>query len=100
MIFRVLFSLFLLSSFITNVYAASCLDVFAGSGALGLEALSRGAKSVVLLERNPKAHQAISQHLQNLPCEANAQVLHCDALKYLAQPAEQSFDIIFSTGGN
>ncbi|MDT7526555.1 16S rRNA (guanine(966)-N(2))-methyltransferase RsmD [Pseudidiomarina sp. GXY010] len=80
------------------------LDAFAGSGALGFEALSRGAASVTLLERNKQAATLLQQHAKVLnqamqardlaePCQAEA--LATDALTYLAQPAPQQFDVVF-----
>lgn len=47
---------------------AVCLDLFCGSGALGLEALSRGAKHCTFIDAEPRALQAINQHLQTLHC--------------------------------
>jgi 16S rRNA (guanine966-N2)-methyltransferase len=71
---------------------ARCLDLFAGSGALGLEALSRGASEVVFIEK----HRAIAQQLeQNLALLKSANmVINNDAKRYLQQ-ASKPFDIIF-----
>ena len=43
-----------------------CLDMFAGTGALGFEALSRGAQLVHMIEQSPKAHQSIKENYQSL----------------------------------
>lgn len=75
------------------VREAQCLDLFAGSGALGLEALSRGAAEVVLVEKHPKAASTLQANLTTLKA-TNAQVLNQDALEYLNQ-ASTPFDIIF-----
>lgn len=70
-----------------------CLDLFAGSGALGLEALSRGAGSVCFLEQDVGASRLIRQHLQTLKASA-AEVVTTDTLQWLAKNG-QPMDIIF-----
>lgn len=70
-----------------------CLDLYAGSGALGLEALSRGASEVVFVETDPDAARAVATTLQLLQCN-RGRVARLDAEAFLAQPAEP-FDIIF-----
>ena len=69
------------------------LDLFAGSGQLGIEALSRGAKSCVFVDRNPAAVQIIRQNLQRAHLSQAAQVVGTDALSYLTRPKEQ-FDLV------
>ncbi|MDH5444320.1 MAG: 16S rRNA (guanine(966)-N(2))-methyltransferase RsmD [Gammaproteobacteria bacterium] len=73
---------------------ARCLDPFAGSGALGLEALSRGAGEVMMLDLSPKVVKQLKENLQLLGCD-RASVLQQDAVNYLKQPPEQPFDIVF-----
>ncbi|MCY1395074.1 Ribosomal RNA small subunit methyltransferase D [compost metagenome] len=70
------------------------LDAFAGSGALYLEALSRGAETAVALDSNPAAIANLKQNLETLRC-AKGQVLQSDALRYLQNPATQAFDLVF-----
>ncbi len=70
-----------------------CLDLFAGSGALGLEALSRGAAEVVIVEQDRNAAQQIRQHLQTLNCQTG-QVKNDNAFNYLNGPATE-FDVVF-----
>lgn len=78
-----------------DIQGARCLDVFAGSGALGLEALSRGADYSLLLERDTRAANALRQNLQLLKTEAG-QLLHQDSLQYLAgDNPGKGFDIVF-----
>lgn len=72
---------------------ARCLDAFAGSGALGLEAFSRGAKQVVFLEQSPKAHASLQKIISTFN-SPKLQLLQTDALKYL-QSNSKEFDIIF-----
>lgn len=76
-----------------DIHNARVLDAFAGSGALGLEALSRGAKEVVFLEKHPKAALQLKNNLTDLNVP-NAQVWAGDALQWLdSQP--EPYDIIF-----
>lgn len=72
---------------------ARCLDCFAGSGALGLEALSRGAGSVTLLEQNYKVSIQLVKNLQILQTQ-QAQVITVNSLRWLAQQGD-SFDVVF-----
>ena len=76
---------------------ARVLDLFAGSGALGLEALSRGAKEAVFVDANPKACSVIKANLEKSRLGSDAAVFNIDAKKYLqkAAGAGLKFDIIF-----
>jgi len=71
----------------------SCLDLFAGTGVMGFEALSRGATQVVLIEKSRAAYQALLDNKASLKA-TNAQVLNLDALQFLKQH-HQKFDVIF-----
>lgn len=71
-----------------------CLDVFAGSGALGIEALSRRARTVTMIEQHPGAMEAIKQFLHQVQ-DTRAKLIETDALRVLAKPAEAPFDIVF-----
>lgn len=75
------------------IHGARCLDLFAGSGALGLEALSRGAGEVMLVEKHPVAARTLRDNLAVLDAQ-HAVVINTDALHYLAQAAVP-FDVIF-----
>ncbi len=72
---------------------ARCLDLFAGSGAFGFEALSRGAARAVLVERDAAAATALRANGARLAA-AGAEIVEADALSYLAGTAEP-FDIVF-----
>lgn len=75
------------------VSGARCLDLFAGSGVLGLEALSRGAAAVVLVDRD----RSVIRHLQDVVAQldaAGASVVAADALAWLG-PQRGPFDIVF-----
>jgi|SRR5699024_8629751 len=73
-----------------------CLDLFAGSGSLGIEALSRGFSEAVFIDRSKKAIQTIRENIQMLGIEDRTQVVQRDALRYLhiAGEKKQSFDLI------
>jgi 16S rRNA (guanine966-N2)-methyltransferase len=78
-----------------DIQGARCLDLFAGSGALGLEALSRGAGASVLIEKSPLAATALMKNLKLLNAE-HAHVVNTDALTYLANTEPQlPFDVVF-----
>ncbi len=70
-----------------------CLDLFAGSGALGFEAASRGAARVVMIERDRAAYEALQRNRATLGADA-VEIVHADALAWLAGNRE-SFDLIF-----
>lgn len=76
-----------------RVTGARVLDLFAGSGALGLEALSRGAGEVVFVDRNRAATEAIAEHLKTLDCD-HGRVVCNTAEAFLGQGKEQ-FDVVF-----
>jgi 16S rRNA (guanine966-N2)-methyltransferase len=76
-----------------DIAGARCLDLYAGSGALGLEALSRGATQVVFVDAEPAVTRHLSTMLEELGCD-RGQVVQSDAARYLAGVPE-SFDIVF-----
>ena len=71
------------------------LDIFAGSGNLGIEALSRGAALAVFVENNPRALDAIELNVRSLGCEARTEIYQADALAYIEQEKRQ-YDIVFA----
>ena len=76
------------------ISGARCLDLFAGSGALGLEALSRGAKQLVFVEQAVAAARALQEQLVRFGGETRGQVVEMGAARYLRAVA-QPFDIVF-----
>ena len=71
----------------------TCLDLFAGTGAMGFEALSRNAKSVTMIESANIAFKALKQNQELLNAQ-NCQILNIDALQFLASNT-QKFNVIF-----
>ncbi len=71
-----------------------CLDLFAGSGALGFEAASRGAERVVMIEKSPKVLAALHENHELLHKPAAVEIIRGDALQYLAS-TKARFDLIF-----
>lgn len=76
-----------------DIRNARCLDAFAGSGALGFEAYSRGASHVVFIEQSPKAHASLQNTIRQFDTP-NLHLIKTDTLNYLNQSTEQ-FDLIF-----
>ena len=77
------------------VPGSHCLDLFAGSGALGFEAASRGAASVLLAERNRDAIARLRENVHLLQAEARIRIHAGDALSLLRGPPDQPADIVF-----
>lgn len=76
-----------------TLYGKRCLDLFAGSGALGFEAASRGAEQVVMVEKDRAAFRALQENAKKLGCANVAQ--HCaDGLEFVRQ-ARGQFDVVF-----
>ena len=80
-----------------TVQGATVLDLFAGSGSLGLEALSRRAKEVIFVENGVWAIKTIYQNLEGLDLKRNASVMFLDAFKALKrlEREEKTFTLIF-----
>lgn len=76
-----------------QIAGARCLDLFSGSGALGLEALSRGAREVVMVEQDRDAAAQIRQHLQTLK-SSSGRVESGDVFRFLEGPATP-FEVVF-----
>ena len=76
-----------------RVAGSRCLDLFAGSGALGLEALSRGAVEVVFVDVEPAVARYLLERLRELGCD-RGRVIRSDATRFLEGPV-QVFDLVF-----
>ena len=77
-----------------HLAGARCLDLFAGTGALGLEALSRGAADVLFIETSPIAVRSLLKNIASLQA-TNATVRRADAVNYLQHPGADQFEIVF-----
>lgn len=82
-----------LFSMLGDLEGAVVLDLFAGSGALGLEALSRGAASATFVDSDARAVAAVRRNLESLG--ATADVRRRDALAHLEAAAGAEFDLVF-----
>lgn len=78
-----------------RVVGAKCLDLYAGSGSFGLEALSRGAKTCDFVDESRKAVNIIKQNLKTCGFEKQAEVHQDNAIKYVANVYEK-YDLIFA----
>jgi len=78
-----------------EVAGKRALDLFAGSGALGVEALSRHAAEVVFVEKSKSAARQLRDNLQLLKATDRARVHQADALRWLTGSSGTSFDLIF-----
>ena len=71
-----------------------CLDLFAGSGALGFEAASRGAAKVVMIEQAPRVLAALHENARLIGAESTVEIRRGDAIQYLSS-TKAKFDLIF-----
>lgn len=83
----------LMSILAPRLPGATVVDLFAGSGALGLEALSRGASHATFVERSRRAIRAIERNIRSLGAEGRTTVVSGDALAHLRSLAPHSRDL-------
>lgn len=76
-----------------DIVGSRCLDLYAGSGALGFEAASRGAKLVVQVEKNAQACKSLKENTETLAAD-QITIINMDVSRYLAQNAK-IFDLVF-----
>jgi 16S rRNA (guanine966-N2)-methyltransferase len=74
---------------------ASVLDLFAGTGGVGIEALSRGARRVVFVDAAPAAVRTIGENLEITSLADRAQIIRSDAFQFLERRGHESFDLIY-----
>ena len=80
-----------------DLYDSRFLDLFAGSGGIGIEALSRGARNAVFVENDRAAQKCIRQNLDKTRLSDQAKVMQTDVIAYLSRYSEADpFDIIFA----
>jgi 16S rRNA (guanine966-N2)-methyltransferase len=77
-----------------KIRGATCLDAFAGSGALGFEAFSRGAASVILLEQDQYAYASLEKHVASFNAPTAINSIKTNTLDFL-QKTTMQFDIVF-----
>lgn len=80
-----------------KVYGSYFLDLYAGTGGIGIEALSRGAKRVIFVESNPYLRRTLKENISSLGFEDKAEVIARDAGTFLEKAIEKEdrFDILF-----
>lgn len=78
-----------------RVHGATVLDLFAGTGSVGIEALSRGARFVRFVDRHPAAIRTIQANLRLTGLGGMAEVLRADAFKILETPRDLAFDLVY-----
>lgn len=79
----------------TDIVDANFLDLFGGTGSVGIEALSRGARSCLFLELNPKALLTLKNNLIKTRTVEKSRVTRGDALKFLSMLSRERFDYIY-----
>jgi 16S rRNA (guanine(966)-N(2))-methyltransferase RsmD len=80
----------------SDIEGAAFLDLFAGTGSVGIEALSRGASKVVFVDRSRKAIDTVRRNLQITRLAGRAEVIHRDVFRFLEMtPASLLFDYIY-----
>lgn len=93
----------LFSSLGERVMGVAFLDLYAGSGAIGIEALSRGASSAVFVEHDSSVAEVIWDNLRTTKVSERAEVIVDDVESFVARPPKQSFELVmvdppFATG--
>lgn len=78
-----------------DIVGATFLDVFGGTGSVGIEALSRGALSCLFLELNSKAVATIKDNLIRTRTQDAGKVIQTDSFRFLSNPGASSFDYIY-----
>ena len=78
-----------------DIEGRQVLDLFGGSGQLGLEAASRGAAAVTIVENDRKAQQIIGENIRTCKLEDRCRLVAGDGITYLGRQKKESFDLIF-----
>ena len=86
----------LFNSIGSEVIGAEVLDAFAGTGSVGLEALSRGAKSAVFIERDNIAAKILAKNINTLAAEDQAKIIRTSVLNWVENNNHEQFDLIFA----
>ena len=86
----------LFNSLADTISGAKVLDAFAGSGAVGFEAISRGASSVIFIERDRIAQKVIQKNIETLGCSTQSTLIKASISAWSSQNIDTQFDIIFA----
>ncbi len=78
-----------------EIDGSTFLDLFAGTGSVGIEAISRGARQVVFVDNNRRAIETVEKNLELTGFQSKARVLHTDALSLLSRNVEEPFDYVY-----
>jgi 16S rRNA (guanine966-N2)-methyltransferase len=78
-----------------DIADSSILDLFAGTGGVGIEALSRGARRAVFVDLDPKSIQTIRENLKSTRLGDRAVVIRSDSFRYLGRAEHEAFDLIY-----
>ncbi len=78
----------------STIQGARVLDLFSGTGSLSIEALSRGAKEVVAIEKHPQSLKVIHENIQQLGIQSEVKVIREDVMKFLKKYRGNKFDLI------
>jgi 16S rRNA (guanine966-N2)-methyltransferase len=79
-----------------DLYGKNCLDLYAGTGALGIECLSRGAAQCSFVDNSFKSIQLISKNLNSLGCSEIADIYNRDVFTFLKENENEKYDVIFA----
>ena len=79
----------------SDIVDAQFLDLFGGTGSVGIEALSRGASSATFIDLHSQATSVIKANLKTTHLETKATVHQMDAFRYLSSPATKKFDYVY-----
>lgn len=78
-----------------KVVDATFLDLYAGSGAMGIEAMSRGAKNVVFVEKDKRALLCLKKNIEKTPIQEHIKILPYDVIASLKKMSSYSFDLVY-----
>ncbi len=78
-----------------DIYDSVVIDFFAGSGSIGIESLSRGAKKAYFIDNSSEANKCILENVKHTHFEDKATIFNCDAIRGAMQIHEASVDIVF-----
>lgn len=79
----------------SEIHDARVLDAFAGTGAVGLEALSRGASHVTFIEKDRVAQKVLTENIQTLGVENTTEIIRTSVASWLSMHQGEAFDVIF-----